>query len=172
MIKVPFLLSILLAAMIVLAGCSSDNPTSPIQYDPEIICNISGDVEAKYEAQTNVFEEARDDGGTTYSVDGAANYEGIRHGMSFKIHYNGDPATGVYPIGTKYKKGETEHLVAVYVHDLRNKRRDFLSVEGSATITRIEGTEIKGNFQFTGVDDDGSQVEVTDGVFDIYSQFP
>ncbi len=162
---------LLLAIMAVMPGCSNDNPTPVIEYDPEIICNISGDIEANYEAQTTLQIEDREDGGTTLLINGASNLDDIRHGMSFNIYYNGEPTAGVYPIGDRYEVGETEHIFAVYVHDLSKNKRDYFSVEGSATITKVEGNEIKGKFTFTGQHKDGSTVEVKNGIFNVYSIF-
>lgn len=156
---------ILILFSLLLFACNGDEsgPFVP-PADPEVICDISGDVSFKYEAQTSVTQ-SEEDGYFVLRTGGSTIYEGTEYLMTLSFFYENEPCACEMQFSAK-AQDKGNYAVGTFEYEQSGEKMFYLASSGSATITSINGNKIKGAFEFDAPRTFGGEIHARNGYLD------
>ncbi len=147
-----YVLWVLIIAITLITCRNTDQPIIPT-YDPEIIVDISGDINLKYEAQ----------GWVTISSDEKAIFFGSsaeiqkkKYGFALAIFFKDTIQIGTYVFANAKNKPDTTYAVAAFEYGSGSDKKTFISQTGEIVITDLTGTKLFGSFNFIATNDDST----------------
>lgn len=143
--------TIIILSIVLISSCDNNEPPVQPPYEPEIIVEISGDENLKYEAQGWVTQSL-DKKSLYFSSTATINKN--KCGLVILVNYKDSIQIGRFVFANSKTKPDTTYAIAAFEIEKDKKKTTYFSHTGEITITDVSGTKFFATFQFAASDND------------------